>query len=422
MIRITAVIALAATLSAQGTAPAPKSPFVVHEWGTFTSMVGSDGLVLEGLQHEEERLPGFVHELASLEAIAGSRGRVLKFPATRVTQKMETPVIYFHTAEPKSNVRVTVEFPKGLLTQFYPIPMLIAPTIDRQRKTPIDLSKIGDSFMQWNVDLIPYGSKPPKEIPQVDSEDPWAFAREVRAAYVRTHDPKGIQRATEAEHYLFYRGLARFALPFDMQVDTNDRGSFRNKSKHNVPFAAVLDMNEDGGRFREVGAVESGKAVKFSFRGMKRDGDRKRVAAALGARVFDALIDEGLYEDEARAMIATWSRSWFQSNGTRVIYVLPRKEVDRVLPLRIKPKPDQTVRVLVGRMEYITPEAETAIESALEARTSANEQERALAADYMASLDRFLEPHVRRALAKSTSVEVQRSAREVLADIARIEQ
>ena len=25
----------------------------VHEWGTFTSMQGSDGIVLEGLHHEE---------------------------------------------------------------------------------------------------------------------------------------------------------------------------------------------------------------------------------------------------------------------------------------------------------------------------------------------------------------------------------
>ena len=27
------------------------APFVVHEWGTFTSMQGSDGIGLEGLHH-----------------------------------------------------------------------------------------------------------------------------------------------------------------------------------------------------------------------------------------------------------------------------------------------------------------------------------------------------------------------------------
>ena len=29
-----------------------KDPLIVHEWGTFTSMQGSDGTTLEGLQHE----------------------------------------------------------------------------------------------------------------------------------------------------------------------------------------------------------------------------------------------------------------------------------------------------------------------------------------------------------------------------------
>ena len=40
----------------------------------------------------------------------------------------------------------------------------------------------------------------------------------------------------------------------------------------------------------------------------------------------------------------------------------------------------------------------------------------------MTSLDRFLEPHVRRALARTESDDVKRSAREVLAEIARIEE
>ncbi|MCA8942848.1 MAG: hypothetical protein KDB80_09845, partial [Planctomycetes bacterium] len=67
-------------------------------------------------------------------------------------------------------------------------------------------------------------------------------------------------------------------------------------------------------------------------------------------------------------MIATWSRSWFQGNGTRVIYVLPRAEVDRVLPLTIRPTPKQLVRVLVGRLEFIPPEIERRVERALEER------------------------------------------------------
>src|SRR5262249_6869297 len=34
---------------------------VIHEWGTFLGMSGSDGEVLDGMYHEEHALPSFVH-------------------------------------------------------------------------------------------------------------------------------------------------------------------------------------------------------------------------------------------------------------------------------------------------------------------------------------------------------------------------
>ena len=38
-----------------------ESDLIVHEWGTFLSMQGSDGMSLEGMYHEEHALPEFVH-------------------------------------------------------------------------------------------------------------------------------------------------------------------------------------------------------------------------------------------------------------------------------------------------------------------------------------------------------------------------
>ena len=37
------------------------SAYQLHEWGTFTTVAGSDGTLLTGLQREEEELPAFVH-------------------------------------------------------------------------------------------------------------------------------------------------------------------------------------------------------------------------------------------------------------------------------------------------------------------------------------------------------------------------
>ena len=39
----------------------PLIAFEAHEWGTFTSLLGSNGKTQNGMYHEDERLPAFVH-------------------------------------------------------------------------------------------------------------------------------------------------------------------------------------------------------------------------------------------------------------------------------------------------------------------------------------------------------------------------
>src|SRR5258706_7942662 len=76
----------------------PPPSYVAHEWGTFTSMQGSDGVTLEGLQHEEEALPDFVYSRSKVRACPlreyGYKG--LEVDVVNVTKKMETPVVYFY--------------------------------------------------------------------------------------------------------------------------------------------------------------------------------------------------------------------------------------------------------------------------------------------------------------------------------------
>src|SRR5688572_26075736 len=75
---------------------------VVHEWGTFLAMNGSNGVTLDGMYHEEHALPGFVH--------ARSRDE-LRLRTSNL--KGETPVVYFYSDTP-AKVRVEVGFPGGL--------------------------------------------------------------------------------------------------------------------------------------------------------------------------------------------------------------------------------------------------------------------------------------------------------------------
>src|SRR5262245_34599180 len=88
--------------------PDPEPDLVIHEWGTFLGMSGSDGSALDGMYHEEHALPAFVHTRSRDQLRL--RSAILKG---------ETPVIYFYTSR-SQKLRVTVRFPRGVWTQWYP--------------------------------------------------------------------------------------------------------------------------------------------------------------------------------------------------------------------------------------------------------------------------------------------------------------
>jgi hypothetical protein len=90
-------------------------------------------------------------------------------------------------------------------------------------------------------------------------------------------------------------------------------------------------------------------------------------------------------------MLETWKNSWFEE-GSRLIYIVPRRFIDSVLPLRVTPTPSTTTRVFVGRLELITPATERAVESAF----ASNDQLT------LAKYNRFLEPILSTMIQEST--------------------
>src|SRR5262249_27238111 len=75
----------------------------------------------------------------------------------------------------------------------------------------------------------------------------------------------------------------------------------------------------------------------------------------LRAELKQSLRNEGLFDDEAEAMLNTWQRSYFQGVGQRVFFIVPRKWTDRALPLKFS-VPVEVTRAMIGRIELITPE------------------------------------------------------------------
>lgn len=344
--------------------PAASDRYTVHEWGTFTSFSGSDGVKLEFRPLEDADLPYFV--------LDRQRQSGLAYPSKfdyRVLQRMETPVTYFYVDRPLE-VNVRVEFPRGLLTEFYPPVVGMTPLFKLSGPEPV-----GNSSLTWGkVWLIPeshiQGKLPndpateqlqrrlvEKLLPSSEGFDHYAHARKTDSALVYTElpgHPKNAQvpRGGHFEKFLFYRGIGNFDLPLKLTAPANDKLEFANSGAEPIRNLFLVNVDQFTVRFSHYDRIGAGEKLAIEL--PKTTSTVDQLADAVKA----ALVREKLYDKEAAAMVETWRKSWFGEQGTRLFYMLPRSQTDALLPLTIEPAPDEIVRVMVGRMEIMRPSDE----------------------------------------------------------------
>jgi hypothetical protein len=393
--------------AASTTQPTPGK-FVVHEWGTFTGFAGSDGIHIPFGIDVGSGLPAFVlnrKEQAVHQNVAVTNNDLFsKGGGVYALQRMETPVIYFYTPEPR-DVTVAVNFPKGLLTEFFPPVREMKPAfgegpgeynlvprpLDSVRSpTTRPETKFEKGSLDWGaVRLLPQIPGQYSSIPEVPKNAPSAahyqYARETDAATVQLAGQKG---ETYQERFLFYRGLGNFKLPLTLTALGNDHFQLYNAGEKPIRFALLLNITDQRARFTVYSDIQGRQPMALPAETVSID--------QVGSAITRALIAEGLYEKEARAMVKTWSANWLGEPGTRVLYTLPREVTDSLLPLKIAPAPDQTVRVLIGRIDVMTPELESKVQSlmAVGSKTKTLPPDDA---DCLRNLGRFFEPAMDRA-------------------------
>ena len=343
-----AVVALAGTsvLLASGlpgfpqtraTPPASPPSLEVHEWGTFTSVAGADGQAVPWSPlGGPSDLPCFVTTLnPSNVKVVGNW-----LASLRSTVRMETPVVYFYADRPQT-VRVDVRFSQGLITEWYPQAVVPAPAV------PVDFAATTGAATWRDVEIRP--GAPAAFITEARPSHYYA-ARETDAAPVRVNG--------QDEKFLFYRGLAGFPVPLAATVEGD----------------GAIRVTNSGPRIGTAMLVESdGRRVGYRIaRGLSAEARIARPAltndvAALASDLERALVVEGMFPREARAMIETWRDSWFEA-GARLFYIVPRETVDRILPLTIDPVPAKIARAFVGRLEIFRAESLTEVARALETR------------------------------------------------------
>lgn len=350
---------------------------IVHEWGTFTSIAGKNGVALEWRPlNGSSDLPKFVHTIQD--------GRGLRHGPAKLDLeaqvRMETPVIYFY-ADREMNIQTEVGFPKGTITEWYP------------------QARAVHAGINWgSLKIVPGAAL---NLPADYSANHYYAARKTDAAQVQVCGTGG--RPIEQEKFLFYRGVGSFDLPLRVQLD-NGRLRLANHGKEAV--RVVVFENRQG----QVGyRVIDNLAGETADEPPVLNGKIETVIEELRR----ALLTAGLYQKEADAMIETWRNSWFEE-GMRVFYVLPREVTDATLPLKIDPQPEELVRVLVGRTELITPSMEDAVRKQVKLLSDPNPKVREQAQRELKTYGRFYEPILKRILEDETDDNVRAQVERVL--------
>lgn len=343
----------------------------IHEWGTFTSLINENGELMSGMHHEEEPLPGFVYGLRE-EGISSSLDNRYRcrphtkcaFPSpadplsevipynefnTKVTQKMETPVIYFY-GKKDQKVNVEVAFPGGMISQWFPA----AKTFNNH------LSEFKNGLMSWEVSL-----KEPKDnqgYAKTKEDSIWNPARETQANTIQVNG-----ETIEEERFIFYRGIGDFEVPLKVKIQ-NSTITLTNTSDQTVPALFYLKTSKEFGvqKFLALPALKAHESKSFST-------TEAQLVKAVNTPIQKALVAQGLFSDEAISMLRTWKKSYFHTEGERLLYLLPSAWTETILPMKINPTPEKLVRVLIGRIELFSKDAQAALSKNLKNKVNLSE-------------------------------------------------
>ena len=355
------------------------SNLVVHEWGTFTSVTGSNGqsMIWRPLSFESD-LPSFIYSIDK-----GQSWKGLQYPSKSglpVRVRMETPVLYFYAPE-ETTATVKVSFPGGKITEWYP-----------------QARSVDGGGLDWGELKITPGLR--VELAHDLRENHYYPARDTDAAIVQTNGEK-----TEYEKFLFYRGVGNFGLPLSLKL-AGDKVVVKTVSEGNVAKAILFENRNGQTGFRVLDLAHPDTTFERPALG-GNFGDLRQELKAM-------LMTEGLYEKEADAMLNTWRDSWFEE-GLRAFYIVPRKNTDAILPLAITPEPAALVRVLVGRTELITPEMETDVTTqVVKLKDPANRQ---AALKAINKYGRFVEPILNQIRDRNTNPQVKTAVSRLLEEM-----
>jgi hypothetical protein len=262
---------------------AGSSGYVAHEWGTFTSVQGGDGVLVDWRPLESSKLPNFVYDWTK-PGLDRMRASQLVFGKGDIVslQRMETPVIYFY-ADQSQTVDVAVHFPKGVITEWYPQARQIGPAMVRPSPAVATLNALArevgakptfnlasllstaatmESGATWtSVDVL--SAKDTREAAGAlltdRSGSHYFAARETDANLLRLPSLSHTNPSPELEKFIFYRGVGNFATPLVVKTAAGDKLTLSNTGIEPLQHLFLLRMDKGAGKFVAVNRLDPGE-------------------------------------------------------------------------------------------------------------------------------------------------------------------
>jgi hypothetical protein len=356
-----------------------KDDLSLHEWGVFT-VYDDMRWANAGRKAEWLSLPKFFYR---------------QFPTQRLRwspSSWDKPIIYFYSRREGLKVNVKVDFGAGTPVVWWPCASSpVNPEGFYGGKAKQVTKGLPFRALEWSVLL---GAILPTTVEMPDAPNPkladgnllhgikmikaeefalpadcWLnAARAVKnAALVTTEgsnltgDAPWTSHQIETERFLYYDGLVP-APDFLRCVEAMDATvTLRNCAQFPLKHLFVVDrrgaMRDRPVRFAHLAeALAPGAEIKVPLREIPA-----QLWPGVGSQeVLAALLEAGLTESEARALLGIWKDGFFLAPGLTAFHLLPQAEYDRMLKLTVSPQPGEIRRVGLALYPHIGDEPELA--------------------------------------------------------------
>ncbi len=321
----------------------------VHEWGVFSTFNDAKYANAD-LAAEWASLPEFFYR---------------QFPAPRLKKTwrhlmpaiVHKPIVYFYTDQPKVDIKVKVSFSQGAPFVWWPAASL--PVQGGEAAAP-DKSPAISGTLEWSGVLTDDPAATPVRaerfngrstvtaLPPGTPQNAWLDQARIKGPAMITTDagPKdvNVQAWTElfdSERFLYYDGLAPAPDCIRSEEAAADSVTVRNSAKFAIANLMLVDRRDSKAvRFARVEKIDAGDKLKVALKDVPSDWPD-----SISKTFRQNLRDAGLFDNEAKSVLAIWEKGLFDRPGITAIYLLPQSEYDRMLPLTVAPKPGKVVRV-----------------------------------------------------------------------------